>query len=81
MLTKADKISKQELDKVAVRTRNELAKHAAAHPDLLVTSSEKGLGIDILRATIAKLMSDHGFSFNLTLAFAIADIDRARRQH
>ena len=62
VLTKADKISKLELDKVAVRTRNELAKHAAAHPDLLVTSSEKGLGIDILRATIAKLMSDHGFS-------------------
>lgn len=62
VLTKADKISKQDLDKVAVRTRSELAKHAAAHPDLLVTSSEKGLGIDILRATIAKLMSDHGFS-------------------
>lgn len=60
VLTKADKVSHGDLEKVAVATRAALAKHAAAHPDLIVTSSEKGGGIDILRASIAKLISEHG---------------------
>ena len=62
VLTKADKISHGELEKTTARTQAALSKHAAAFPDLIVTSSEKGLGVDILRATIAKLLTDHGFS-------------------
>ena len=53
VLTKADKVSKAELDKTAAVTRAALAKHAAAHPDLIATSAEKGLGIEELRAAIA----------------------------
>jgi len=32
-----------------------LAKHAAAYPELIITSSEKGWGIPTLRATIATM--------------------------
>ena len=56
VLTKADKVSKADLDKVTVETLQTLSKHAAAFPDLIVTSSEKDLGIDILRATITQML-------------------------
>lgn len=55
VMTKADKISKAELDKNIDQTREALSKHPAAYPELIVTSSEKGLGIETLRATIATL--------------------------
>ncbi|MEQ1718404.1 MAG: ribosome biogenesis GTP-binding protein YihA/YsxC [Hyphomicrobium sp.] len=60
VLTKADKVPHAELQKVAEATQKALGTHAAAHPELLITSSEKGGGIDILRATIARLITDHG---------------------
>jgi GTP-binding protein len=60
VLTKSDKVSHAELEKTATATAKALGKHAAAHPELIVTSSEKGGGIDVLRATIARLISDHG---------------------
>ena len=55
VMTKADKISKAELEKNIEQTRAALSKHPAAFPELIVTSSEKGLGIETLRATIATL--------------------------
>jgi len=55
VMTKADKISKVELDKNIAQTREALSKHPAAYPELIVTSSEKGVGIETLRATIATL--------------------------
>ena len=55
VMTKADKISKAELDANIDLTRTALAKHPAAFPELIVTSSEKGIGIETLRATIATL--------------------------
>jgi GTP-binding protein len=55
VMTKADKVSKAELDKNIALTRSVLSKHPAAFPELIVTSSEKGLGIETLRATIATL--------------------------
>lgn len=55
VLTKADKVSKAELDKNIDQSRAALSKHPAAFPELIVTSSEKGLGIETLRATIATL--------------------------
>ena len=52
VLTKADKIKKSELDEVTARTEEEARKHPAAHPEIIVTSSEKGLGMDRLRAAV-----------------------------
>ena len=50
VLTKADKIKATELAAVSQRTAEEARKHAAAHPDIIATSSEKGMGIAELRA-------------------------------
>jgi GTP-binding protein len=55
VLTKADKVSRAELDQNIEQSRAALSKHPAAYPELIVTSSEKGLGIETLRATIATL--------------------------
>lgn len=52
VLTKADKLKATELDAVIERTRAEARKHVAAHPDVLVTSSEVKLGIEALRAAV-----------------------------
>ena len=55
VLTKSDKIKKAELDKVMRRTSRTIGKRPAAHPELMVTSSEKKTGLDDLRAEIATL--------------------------
>jgi GTP-binding protein len=55
VLTKADKPKSPELERVAAETIGEMAKHPAAHPDLLVTSAREGLGIDELRHAIADI--------------------------
>ena len=52
VLTKADKIKASALEAVTVATAAEARKHAAAHPQILATSSEKGLGIPELRAAV-----------------------------
>jgi len=55
VLTKTDKISLKELEKVKKETEQAISKHAAAHVSVLATSSEKNIGLDILRAEIASL--------------------------
>jgi GTP-binding protein len=55
VMTKIDKIKPHELEKVLDQVRDALSKHPAAYPELIVTSSEKGEGIDTLRAVIATL--------------------------
>jgi GTP-binding protein len=52
VLTKADKIKPTELEKVIAETAEEVRKRPAAHPDILATSSETGLGIPDLRAAV-----------------------------
>jgi GTP-binding protein len=52
VLTKADKIKPTELAEVAAQTADEVRKRPAAHPDILETSSETGLGIPELRAAV-----------------------------
>lgn len=52
VLTKADKIKATELIDVRERTEAEARKRPAAHPGILVTSSEKGMGIPELRAAV-----------------------------
>lgn len=53
VLTKTDKVKTADLDKSLARTREALATHPAAFPELVLTSSEKGDGIATLRAIIA----------------------------
>lgn len=55
VLTKSDKIKKSELPELVAATTATLMKQPAAHPHVLVTSSEKGLGIPELRATVLSL--------------------------
>ena len=55
VLTKTDKISVVELAKVVNETNKTIKDHAAAHINIIATSSEKNRGIDELRAEIAKL--------------------------
>jgi GTP-binding protein len=54
-LTKADKVKPTDLDLTVATTAAALAKRPAAHPDIIATSSETGLGIEQLRAEIAAL--------------------------
>jgi len=57
VLTKADKPSVTELADAEAATRAAIAKRPAAHPTLIVTSSETKHGIDLLRAEIAALVT------------------------
>jgi GTP-binding protein len=56
VLTKADKIKPTELEKVAADTAEEARKRPAAHPDILSTSSETGLGMPELRAAVIEAL-------------------------
>ena len=55
VLTKVDKISLTEKLAVIEQVKGALAKHVAAYPQIIVTSSEKGEGIETLRAVIATM--------------------------
>jgi GTP-binding protein len=52
VLTKADKVKASELAQVEAKLAIEARKHSAAHPQLHVTSAEKGMGIAELRAAV-----------------------------
>jgi GTP-binding protein len=52
VLTKADKIKPTELETVLEAVATEARKRPAAHPDILSTSAETGLGIPELRAAV-----------------------------
>ena len=52
VLTKADKIKATELAAVTAATAGEARGRPAAHPDIIATSSEGGLGIAELRAAV-----------------------------
>lgn len=56
VLTKADKLRGTALDDILAQVRGEIARHPAAFPEMILTSSEKGEGIATLRATIADLV-------------------------
>jgi GTP-binding protein len=57
VLTKADKIKPTALAEVLKQTAAQSAKHAAAHPQLIATSSETGEGIAELRTAILEAAS------------------------
>ncbi len=56
VLTKIDKISNKELEKIIADTQAIVAKHTAAHIIVLKTSSEKNLYLDELKAEVADLI-------------------------
>ncbi len=56
VLTKADKLKKSELDGVLENAIIAIKKHPAAHPRIMMTSSEKGLGLPELKAEIVALL-------------------------
>jgi GTP-binding protein len=56
VLTKGDKPSDKELAAAEAATRAAIAKRPAAHPELIVTSSETKAGMEMLRARIADLL-------------------------
>lgn len=55
ILTKCDKIKPDQLRELLTMTSMEIDSRVAAHPELIATSSAKGIGIETLRATIATL--------------------------
>ncbi len=54
VLTKADKVKASELAAVQAATEAEAARRPAAHPEVIATSSEGGLGIERLRAAVVE---------------------------
>jgi len=52
VMTKADKVKASELAKTSEKVMAEARKHAGAYPEISVTSSEKGMGIEELRGFV-----------------------------
>lgn len=57
VLTKIDKLKTGELEAVQKQVAVALAKHPAAYPEIILTSSETGTGLPTLRTTIAAMES------------------------
>jgi len=55
ILTKTDKLKKRAAQKILSATQDRIVKRPAAHPDIMSTSSEKKLGLELLRTEIAAL--------------------------
>src|ERR1700748_2993107 len=58
VLTKADQVKAGELDNRRAETAAALAKHPAAFPDVLTTSSRAGTGMPELRAAMVRLIEE-----------------------
>ena len=60
VLTKADETKASGRAAVLAATDAALARHPAAHPELLLTSAHTGAGIPELRSAIAQLLKERG---------------------
>ena len=58
VLTKADKIKQPELEKVYQETVDEGKTHVACYPEILMTSSQSGLGVAQLRGEVYKVLEE-----------------------
>ena len=58
VLTKADEVKESELQRRIADTAAQIAKRAAAFPEIRPTSSRTGFGMPELRADIARLLSE-----------------------
>ena len=56
VLTKLDKVQEKDRENILDQVRSNLQKHPAAFPEIILTSSEKGWGIQTLRSVVAKLV-------------------------
>lgn len=56
ILTKSDKLSQTQLAKILKSVEKDIIKRPAAHPDVIVTSSEKGLGIQEARTEMSRFV-------------------------
>ena len=54
VLTKTDKLKAREVEAVIAATAEQVAKHGAAYPEIVVTSAEKKQGIDELRQAVVR---------------------------
>jgi GTP-binding protein len=62
VLTKADEVKAQDLAARVAATRDALAKHPAAYPEVIATSARTGAGMPELRSAIARLLKERGMS-------------------
>ena len=58
VLTKADQVKSAELEQRVADVKAALAKHPAAFPEILMTSSRTGAGISELRAAMVRLLGE-----------------------
>ena len=58
VLTKADQVKPAELEACRARTAEALARHPAAFPEVLATSSRTGAGMPELRAAMVRLLEE-----------------------
>lgn len=58
VLTKADQVKASELASRIAETEAALAKHPAAFPNVLATSSRSSTGMESLRAAMARLLEE-----------------------
>ncbi len=56
VMTKADKVKASELETVTAATAVEARKRPAAHPEIIMTSAEKGMGLPELRAAVIEAL-------------------------
>ena len=55
ILTKSDKIKEKDSEIIYEQVRQNLSKHVAAYPEILIASSERGDGIPVIRGVIADI--------------------------
>jgi GTP-binding protein len=60
VLTKGDAIKKADQQFMCEATYDEIKRRPAAFPEVLLTSSDKGLGIPELRAAIGRVLAERG---------------------
>src|SRR5687768_11581290 len=60
VLTKADQVKQAELEARIAETKAALARHPAAFPDVIATSSRTGAGMAELRAAMMQLLAERG---------------------
>lgn len=60
VLTKRDEVKKSEVEGRIAKVLEGLAKHPAAHPEVIFTSSQTGEGVPELRAGVARLLAQMG---------------------
>ena len=53
VLTKTDKMNIEEINKIKDESNKVISKHPAAYPEIIMTSSVKNNGIEILRTYLA----------------------------